>query len=644
VKTSRALAALLFITLACALNSAAGARAQESVVVQSDIPKPQAAQTTSPQNAATAAARADKTDKTKRAADTITGRVLGEGGEPLGGISVAAIPRSFTPNYRAPHTALTDDEGGFRVVGLEPGIYSVSASVPGYVTEPDPLTGRVGGEYKPGDPATVRLVKGGVITGAATDAQGEPLVALGVRAYRVRDLDGRLPPPNAVYVGAGRTDDRGVYRIYGLQPGAYVVLAGGPSSASFGLASPYGADAPTFYPSSTRDTAAEVTVRAGAEAAGVDIRYRDEPGHRVTGKVEFQTPPSDPTNSVGLILSYASSNIQAATDYLNLSASGISFSFEGITDGDYDLQASITGRDGLVSVAPPQRVTVRGADVSGLRVTLAPLASVSGTLAVEPATEAERARAGCEGAHAPLPPQETLITATFDRAASAKAQPAPRFSLTREATPDDAGAFTLRSLEAGRYRLSVHPFDENLYVRSIQLPGANAPATPAAPRTNIATQGTTRAAAAAAPPAREVLDIRSGQQLSGVVVRLAEGASALSGHVFAADGAQAPPYASLRVHLLPAEREHADDPLRFFETTPGADGAFSFKSLPPGRYLLLARVVADAHEAAPRPAFRDADARASLRREAEAAGTTVELQPCRRTSDFALRFPPPAPK
>ncbi|PYS81062.1 MAG: hypothetical protein DMF67_18085 [Acidobacteria bacterium] len=641
MKTSHALAALLFITLACASNSATGARAQTTVVVQTEAPPPQPAQTTIPQSAATADAQADNATKKKRAADSITGRVLSEGGEPLGGVSVSAIPRSSAPNFRTPHMAVTDDEGGFRVVGLEPGIYSVNANVPGYVAEVDPLTGRAGGAYKPGDAATVRLVKGGVITGTATDAQGEPLVALSMRAYRVRDLDGRTPPPNATYVGAGRTDDRGVYRIYGLQPGAYVVVAGGQSSPSFGVVSPYDADAPTFYPSSTRDTAAEVTVRAGAEAAGVDIRYREEQGHRVTGKIEPSAVTAEPNYSIVLGLSYASSSIQAGMYYVNPSTSNLSFSFEGVADGDYDLNATLAGRDGLVGTAAPQRVTVRGTDVTGLRVALAPLASVSGTLVVEQATEIERARPDCKGTHAQLPPQETLVAATFDRPASARALPAPRTSLTREATPDDAGAFTLRSLEAGRYRLAVRPFDENLYVRSIQLPGANVPA--AAQHANAATPAASRANAAATT-APEALDIRPGQQLSGVTVRLSEGAASLSGHVVAAEGAQTPPYASLRVHLLPAEREHADDALRLFETTPGADGAFSFKNLPPGRYLLLARVTSDATDAAPRPASWDTDSRTRLRREAEAANTTVELQPCQRATDFTLRFPPPAPK
>jgi hypothetical protein len=343
----------------------------------------------------------------------------------------------------------------------------------------------------------------------------------------------------------------------------------------------------------------------------------------------------------------------AGMAYVNLSAPDAPFSFEGIADGDYDLQASVGGREGLTGAAAPQRVTVRGADVTGLRVALAPLASVSGTLTVERAAEAERARAECKDARDPLPLPETLVTASFDRPASARSQPAPRTSPTRDATPDEAGAFTLRSLEAGRYHLSVRPFDENLYVRSIQLPPAAAAAgaaqTPAAQRASAgqraggAPPANTRAAA---PPAiaREVLDLRPGQQLSGVTVRLSEGAAGLSGHVVAPEGSPTPPFSSLRVHLVPAEREHTDDALRFFETAPAADGAFSFKNLPPGRYLLLARAAADAAEAAPRPASWDADARSRLRREAEAAGAAVELQPCQRATDFALRFPPPAPK
>ncbi|MBC7932311.1 MAG: hypothetical protein H7Z38_17280, partial [Rubrivivax sp.] len=190
--------------------------------------------------------------------------------------------------------------------------------------------------------------------------------------------------------------------------------------------------------------------------------------------------------------------------------------------------------------------------------------------------------------------------------------------------------------EAGRYRLAVRPLDENLFVRSIQLPGATVLA---APRASAASSGKRpNVALPANPAARDALDIKPGQQLSGVAVRLSEGASVLTGRVVAPDGAAAPPFSQLRVHLIP---ERGDDPLRFFETTLTPDGAFTFKSLAPGRYFVLARIAPDANEATPRPAFWDADSRARLRREAEAAAATVELLPCQRTADFTVLFPPP---
>jgi protocatechuate 3,4-dioxygenase beta subunit len=655
LKSSRATACALALAVCAALSFAArGARAQQQqtvIITEVGPPAPAVQQTPGPQTTQAASARPARDDgaaKATRGPDSISGRVMGEGGEPLGGVSVYANPRSFAPISRSQHMAVADDDGGFRIRGLEPGIYNINVFVPGYVPEPDPVTGRVGGEYRPGDTATVRLVKGGVITGTATDAQGQPVVALGVRAFRVRDLDGHAAPPSAVYVGNGKTDDRGIYRIFGLQPGIYVVVAGGPNPG-FGYVTPYQADPPTFYPSSTRDTAAEVIVRAGQESAGVDIRYREEQAHRVTGRIEFSSPPTDGSNATGLTLSYASSGLMAGVTYVNPLAPDASFSFDAIADGDYDLQATIGGRDGLTSAATPQRVTVRGADVTGLRVRLTPLASASGTILVERASEAARARAECKDATASLPPQETLVTATSDRPASARGEPPSRISPSRETTPDAAGAFTLRSLEAGRYRLAVRPFDENLYVRSIELPAATSntqraasAARPSAPAQTANAQ--TANAQTQAAPARGVLDLRASQQLSGITVRLTEGAASISGHVVAAEGAQTPPYASLRVHLLPAEREHSDDPLRFFETTPGSDGSFSFKNLPPGRYLLLARPSADTTDATPRPAAWDSASRAKLRADAEAANTTVELQPCQRTTDFTLRFPPPAPK
>ncbi len=42
----------------------------------------------------------------------------------------------------------------------------------------------------------------------------------------------------------------------------------------------------------TRDTAAEVTVTSGGEASGIDIRYRGDQGHVVSGSVSGSSEPS----------------------------------------------------------------------------------------------------------------------------------------------------------------------------------------------------------------------------------------------------------------------------------------------------------------------------------------------------------------
>ena len=136
------------------------------------------------------------------------------------------------------------------------------------------------------DHVTVNLVKGGVITGRVTNQSGEPVIAINVSVARVRDGEGK-----AALGGGGRpatTDDRGIYRAYGLMAGTYLVSADSGMNSFPG--SPYLGTVPVFHPSNTRDGATEVTMQAGGEASGIDIRYRLESGHVISGKVSGATP------------------------------------------------------------------------------------------------------------------------------------------------------------------------------------------------------------------------------------------------------------------------------------------------------------------------------------------------------------------
>jgi hypothetical protein len=621
VKTLVKLYAALLLLLVLAPHAP---RAQEP-------PKAQA-----PPDAAAAAATTATTRPTPAPKAVLTGRVVGESGEPIPDVSVSLAPRGGTRIVGPGNSVGADETGSFRFEGLDPGLYDVGAFLPGFVPDSDAQTGRPAGPYRAGENITVRLVKGGIVTGTVVDQQGQPVVSMNVRAVRVRELDGSPPPSNFFPAGDDRTDDRGVYRIYGLRPGLYIVFAGGSNSPVYGPFGSYG-EVATFYPSGPRDTAAEVGVRAGQELGGIDIRLRDDPARTVSGTVEL---PSGPVAEfgVGINLSYASTGIPAGSAYFSPSSAQHGFVFESVADGDYDVQATSAGRDGMMYASAPLRVSVRGADVTGLRLTLKSLASASGTLRIEPAAEAGRpAPEACKAVRASQLPQETLVTAApAEKAAATPGRLFSRLAAPQNTTPNASGAFTVRSLEGGRYRVSVRLFDEALYVRSVQTP---------APASNPQRAGAPRPAAAA-NAARDVFDLKSGEQLSGINVRVAEGAASFGGTINAAEppsGAPTttpPSFSQMRIHLVPQERERAEDTLRYYEAPVSADGTFNFKNLAPGRYLLLARpFVLEAGEREPRPAALDAGTRTLLRREAEAANAAVELQPCQRKNDFVLRFP-----
>ncbi|MGH9908090.1 MAG: carboxypeptidase-like regulatory domain-containing protein, partial [Pyrinomonadaceae bacterium] len=65
--------------------------------------------------------------------DVISGRVVNENGQPIANATV--FVRTFDSRDQASITT-TDSEGSFRVTGLQPMAYQVSASVPAYTTTP----------------------------------------------------------------------------------------------------------------------------------------------------------------------------------------------------------------------------------------------------------------------------------------------------------------------------------------------------------------------------------------------------------------------------------------------------------------------------------------------------------------------------
>jgi protocatechuate 3,4-dioxygenase beta subunit len=571
----------------------------------------------------------------------ITGRVLAEDGQPLSNARVVTSRTGGTPVSAS--SALSDAEGKFTLSNLTFGAYLVNAFAPGYVLESDPSDQSATRVYHHvGDSITLRMIKGGVITGTVTDAGGQPVVGVFVEAARVRYADGRTAREGA----GGRifqprpTDDRGVYRIYGLRPGAYIIRAGGRNS--FGSFTPYDMNVPTYFPSATREGATQVIVQAGQETSGIDIRYRGEAGHVVSGTISGAPPSTDPASGSGIVIALKHVSASAPEQYVSLQRDDNAFVFDGVADGDYDLLARRDAlRDDFAAASPLQRISVRGRDVTGVALALAPLGSVSGRLLFDPAASPED-KSACQPARAPRA-GESIVVARRDEPDNAADQSLAFFPAMNSTAPGDTGEFQLRSLRAGRYQMLVRLPAADFYVRAITF--GNAPAKSAPPAAPV--RSAKSATAAASVPSRSGFSLQAGERLSGLNIHVAAGASGLRGRIAAttADdtsdtGASSTRLLPSRVHLVPAEREQADNVLRYAESGVAADGTFAFTNLAPGRYWVLARPdAADSPDNSPRPLAWDADARARLRREAESANALVVLAPCQRIADFSLANP-----
>jgi hypothetical protein len=543
-----------------------------------------------------------QTDETTPRTGEIKGRVLNEAGQPVAHALVFVTGQGL-----GQMTTTTDEGGNFVVSGLDPSLYFVGAAAPTYVPptlDPDNAMEK---RYRIGDSVTVNLVKGGVVTGSVTSATGQPLVQAIVRATAVRDENGKSIP-NVRFPRETTTDDRGIYRLYGLPAGTYLISAGG--RIAFGYNSgAYDSDAPTYAPSSARDTAAEIDVKGGQETSGVDIRYRGEPGRLISGAVAGTLPANSFTS---ITLSQTVNNISqlVAVSYQAPNSKG--FAFYGVADGDYELGAQSPAAQGEALASEALRVAIRGRDVTGLSLVLNAMPSVSGRVVLESSSAIE-----CQNKRKPLYAETLLVARRTEKSPQKNVLTFPNFSVA-QTSPDKNWDFAMRSLTPGEFTLNARFFAKYWFLRSIERDPATIPSgkIPATRANDLAKNG---------------FQVKFGDRLTKVTVTLAEGAASIRGAVKSTANLALP---KLSVHLVPAEKESAEDVLRFFSAAV-QDGSFSLNNLPPGRYWVLVRAGESLRDEKLRAAA-EADTRLQLRRDAEAIKQQLELKPCQNLVDYSL--------
>jgi carboxypeptidase family protein len=496
-------------------------------------------------------------------------------------------------------TVVTDESGRFTFKNVPAGRYSITPTKASWVgtsygaTRPNrpgtPITVADGQHV---DKLTIRLARGAVITGTVTDEYGRPMVRASVTAFRYIFQGGTRTPIPAGPIAT--TDDRGVFRIYGLAPGQYLVG----TSPRGATGSPGGelrqttdaeiqralaergrgnrapdhtrqdersttvAYAAVFYPGTTTVSQGSlITVAAGEERSGIDFQASLVPTSRVEGTVVLPDGGVAAAVSVNLV---SSDGATPGFGFENFRVSRTStegqFHFSGLPSGRYTIiSRAASPRDPPAPATPPagrpvqpttpalwamSEIVLDGQNVSGLTLTLQPGFTVSGRL-------------DFKGTLAP--PDVSRLRIQLMPITS----PGQVVSGVSPAVVNADGSFTMTGVTPGQYRVmasipNVRPDEPGWVLMSAVFNGRDALDLP--------------------------LELR--QSVSDALLTFSDRPAELSGSLQDPSGRPSPDYyivvfAADRTHWSPQSR-------RIRAMRPSAEGRFIVRNLPAGEYLIAA--------------------------------------------------------
>lgn len=483
-----------------------------------------------------------QTTPAKEPTASISGKVTVKGKGVPGIIVVVTDPnRGYArPSYHA----TTDASGNYRISNIPEGTYRVSPHVLAFAVENQEATNRV----NVADGETIEdmnfvLVKGGVITGKITDSDGQPLIEQQVTLQLLHDERGMM---NVTYFPI-HTDDRGIYRAFGLRAGKYKVYTGHepfdrlpvPGRAGRGYTK-------TFHPSTTDEAKAMlIEVSEGSESKDVDIVMAGliPSGFRVSGRI-VHGETGKPLPNTGYGITQHQEGSTSSTSGARSNADG-EFKFENVLPGKYSVYIQMDHNSEIRST--PLHFEVTDHDITGLVLKSVKGASLSGVVVLEGSDEKTLSKKLAE-----LHIYAMIENPTGDDGQGSTAVPLK---------PD--GSFRLIGLRAGTANIqvgSMSPYgSRDLSIVKVERDGM---------------------------PQPNGINVKEGEQIDGIRLTVHYLTGAIRGQL-KIEGGELPASARMFISITLAN----DDPVRSSRTEQvDARRRFFAQSLAAGRYVVSAHV------------------------------------------------------